>query len=493
MGELIPFYLQEVVPGDKFKVSTEQLIRLAPMLAPIMHRVNVYQHFFFVPNRLVFAKWGDYITGGADGSLEPTLPMMKISETTKAAWYPGLLGDYFGINPVPVNSVQIQKPININALPFRAYSLIWNEYFRDQTLTPAITINTGETVSDQETLELTSLRQRYWEKDYFTSALPWAQRGDEVLIPSIPVTRAGTYPPTEVLYADGTATPGQPYGQSYNLGTNQPGKIGTLNDPNNSTDVAHLVLGDSSTTTASGSINDLRKAARLQEWLEKNARGGARYIEQILAHFGVRSSDARLQRPEFLGGAVNPVVISEVLSTAETAELPQGNMSGHGIAVGHNAGFTKFFEEHGYIIGLLSVLPRTSYQQGIPRHFLKSDRFDYFFPEFAQIGEQPVLSAELYTNWGNLDVTKIFGYQSRYAEYKFNPNTVHGDFRGNLNYWHMGRIFLSEPALNDAFVASDPSHRIFAVTDDTIDKLQIQILNKVTAIRPMPVFGTPQL
>lgn len=499
MGDIVPIYLQEVVPGDKFRVSSEQLIRLAPMIAPMMQRVNVFTHFFWVPNRLVFDKWQDLITGGATGKVEPTFPQMLIKESTRAAWYPNLLGDYFGIPPLPVNSPMIPVPIEVNALPFRAYALIWNEYFRDQTLDAPIEFPMGETQTDQETINLTSLRRRRWEKDYFTSALPWAQRGDEVMIPTVPVQRTGSYPATKfyesdesISYAPGTKFMAGPVETVYDYGNGQTTNLVDSADKNH---IAHIGASGPAGTESSGSIADLRKAARLQEWLERNARGGARYIEQIFAHFGVKSSDARLQRPEFLGGGMNPVVISEVLSTFSSENTPQGNMSGHGLSVGHDNQFTRFFEEHGYIIGVMSILPRTSYQQGIPRTFRKHDKFDFYFPEFAQIGEQPVFDQELYLDFvnGGANPDTVFGYQSRYAEYKFAPNTIHGDFRNSMAFWHMGRIFDTKPVLNDSFVSADPTHRVFAVTDDTEHKLYVQILNKVTAIRPMPVFGTPQL
>lgn len=211
-------------------------------------------------------------------------------------------------------------------------------------------------------------------------------------------------------------------------------------------------------------------------------------------------SDARLQRPEYLGGARNPVVISEVLATvSQTAtgeEAPQGNMSGHGVSVGSQNGFTRRFEEHGYVLGIMSVMPKTAYQQGLHRMWTREDKFEYFWPDFANLGEQEVLSKEIYfdpndTTNANNDAT--FGYQSRYAEYKYSCDSVHGDFRDNLDFWHLGRKFTSRPTLNESFVQSDPSHRIFSVIDPTEDKLYCQVYNRVDALRPMPYFGTPKL
>ncbi|AXH76482.1 MAG: major capsid protein [Microviridae sp.] len=491
MGKIVPFYLQEIVPGDKFKVSSEQLIRLAPMIAPMMHRVNVFTHYFFVPNRLVFDKWQDFITGGTDGKQAPSFPTIPVNAGNYMFFDKNHLPDYFGIPPVEPGSLTIPAP-EFNALPFRAYHLIYNEYFRDQTLIAPIEFSIGETVPAEDYPVLTQLRDRCWEKDYFTTAMPWAQRGDEVLIPTVGAPFAGSYPPTKAVFADTETQAGQGYFDAEAMTTRRTGSDAILAG-NNQVNIDVHLTDASQATSASGSINDLRKAVRLQEWLEKNARAGARYVEQIMAHFGVRSSDARLQRPEFLGGGINPVVVSEVLSTVQTTDLPQGNMSGHGISVGHDNAFTKTFEEHGYIIGVMSVLPRTGYQQGVPRAFLKKDKFDFFWPEFANIGEQPVYTQELYQDYTSVENEEIFGYQSRYAEYKFAPNQVHGDFRESMAYWQMCRIFSGKPALNEFFVKSDPTHRVFAVTDPNEHKLYVQIFNKVTAIRPMPQFGTPQL
>lgn len=472
MGELVPIYLQEVIPGDKFRVNTEMLVRLAPMVAPMMHRVNIYTHYFFVPNRLLYKSWPDYITGGSDGLAAPSFPTLSIDDGTKALYGEGSLGDYLGIPKPPVAA--ITNPILINALPFRAYQLIYNEYYRDQTLTPIIGVTNTDTVAGGEATELPVIRLRSWEKDYFTSALPWTQRGASVNLPNNP-----TYKTISDVYRSTGASPS-----------------GTAAIQANA---SHQMLVDTSFTgrveNLTGidiSVINLRRALKLQEWLEKNATGGSRYIEQILAHFGVRVSDYRLQRPEYLGGGKAPVTVSEVVSMVKETTNPQGTMAGHGIGVGNTMGFKKYFEEHGFIIGIMSTMPRTAYQQGLPRLFTKADRFDYYWDEFAHIGEQAVLNKELYINTSTALNDGVFGYVPRYSEYKFNNSTVHGDFRSSLNFWHMGRIFAAAPALNAAFVQSDPTTRVFAV-NDTSDHLWIQIYNQVKAIRSMPVFGTPML
>lgn len=473
MGELIPILVQDVVPGDSFQARSEIFMRFAPMIAPIMHRVDVYTHYFFVPNRLVWSEFEEFITGGKLANAAPIFPQISIDtlDTVKL----GSLADYMGVpasnglGPVP------QNVLTISSLPFKAYQTIYNEYYRDQNLSDEVpfTKDSGIIASNSpEALEILELRKRSWEKDYFTSALPWPQRGTQQA--KIPIAIDYYTQP------DGSAAAGA---AAFTLGSLTAGG-----------------LAATGIDTKTGTINDLRKAVRIQEWLEKAARGGARYIEFIKSMFGVNSSDARLQRPSYLGGGKQVVKISEVLSTFDNTagDLPQGNMSGHGVSSGQTHGFTASFEEHGYVIGIMSVLPKSAYQQGIPKHFRKFDKFDFYWPSFAHLGEQPVEMTELFWDWDTVNIQdpkQVFGYQSRYAEYKFGLSTVHGDFRENLAYWHLGRIFGTKPALNEAFVTADNAEmdRIFAVTDPDSDKLWIQIYNDVNALRPMPYFGTPTL
>nr|QJB19969.1 MAG: major capsid protein [Microvirus sp.] len=486
MGDLVPIMVQDVVPGDKFQVSSEILMRLAPLISPVMHRVNVYTHYFFVPNRLIWNAWEDFITGGENGNLAPVFPKISFTTTdyTAGLLKAGSLADYLGI---PHAGSAPYKFKAVSALPFRAYQMIYNDYYRDQNLTPKIDFGIGSTELDgydtAEIAKLATLRKRVWEKDYFTSALPWAQRGGEVSLP----TTVDYLDISKMVKSDGSNLSADEYAAGKgSVDSNNMQAQGAGADNDASIRIENIEGIDVT-------INDLRRSIKLQEWLEKNARGGSRYIEQILSHFGVISSDARLQRAEYLGGGKQPVVISEVLNTTGTEDLPQGNMAGHGISVGSSNRFKKTFEEHGFVIGIMSVLPRTAYQQGMERQWLKFDKFDYFWPEFANLGEQVIDSDEIHWDWGTNEAPVEFGYQSRYAEYKFKNSSVHGEFRNTLNHWHLGRIFDTRPGLNQTFIESNPSHRIFAVDDPEVHKLYCQIFNNVRAIRPMPVFGTPTL
>lgn len=485
MGDIVPIMCQEILPGDKFRVSSEIMMRFAPLLAPIMHRVNVTTHYFFVPNRLVWNEWEDFITGGREGTSMPVAPWIN-NGVIKDYTGNGSLGDYMGLPDISASTSEYETKFSV--LPFRAYQMIYNEYYRDQNLQEEVNYGghgSGQQLNDGTIPALFALRKRAWEKDYFTSALPWAQRGPEVQIP-IEGEGGVTYR-THNTVVDENGDPIDVTGlesiPSPSAGTLVDSSTG---DPVGIRNIASVFVDNVNTT-----INDLRRSIKLQEWLEKNARGGARYIEQILSHFGVQSSDARLQRPEYLGGGRQPCVISEVLSTYQAPEgegNPQANMAGHGISVGNTNRFSRRFEEHGYVIGVMSVLPRTTYQQGVPRHFSRFDKFDYAWPEFAHLGEQEIKNKEVY--FAETDTNEdTFGYTPRYAEYKYAPSTVHGEMRSSLAFWHMGRIFETPPVLNADFVTSNPTSRIFAVEDG--EKLYVQMYNHVSALRPLPYFGTP--
>jgi hypothetical protein len=474
MGNLTPILTMECVPGDKFDLSCESLIRFAPLVAPVMHRMDVTMHYFFVPNRILWDNWEKFIT---DANSEHVAPYVGINSTWHTNNPAGLrFLDYLGVPPPPLTGSPDQK---INALPLAAYQCIYNEYYRDQNLIAPVNykLKDGEQYTTwDDYIRLTTLRKRAWEHDYFTASLPFAQKGAAV---DIPIGLVEGDLPVYLNSSNGTTLNGSP--ASVNVGA----QGGRTDVP-----VDSLYADTSNAEIEPTTINDLRRAFRLQEWLEKNARGGTRYIENILTHFGVKSSDARLQRPEYITGVKSPVVISEVLQTGQSDTTPQGNMAGHGISVTSGRAGSYFCEEHGYIIGIMSVMPKTAYQQGIPKTYLKNDSLDYFWPSFANIGEQPVTKNELYAYTQNANDT--FGYVPRYAEYKYMPSRVAGEFRtSKLDFWHLGRIFETEPNLNQTFVECNPTTRVFAVEDVEGDHLYCHVLNKIRAIRPMPKYGTP--
>jgi hypothetical protein len=493
MGLLLPCLAMDILPGDKITIGADALVKLAPILAPIMHRVDLSIHYFYVPNRILWEHWEQFITGTADenGDLYqvPTITLDGNIANTPA----NQLADYLGISPYRTGAPNAEQ---VSAFPFAAYNLIYNEYYRDQNLIPELL--GVELVDGNNAATNYEIQKRAWEHDYFTSCLPFAQKGAAVEIPLGEVELDPDWFSNGNIPLFNTDTPGNvANGPLEAIGLPNP----TVSD--GTTDVAYNPNG--SLTVGTTTINDLRRAYRLQEWLEKNARGGTRYTESILVHFGVKSPDARLQRPEYITGVKSPVIVTEVLNTtgptnyfnSETGQAvqtgsPQGDMSGHGTAMAQGRLGRYYATEHGWVIGILNVQPKTAYQQGISRMFTRKDYMDYAFPTFANLGEQEVLNREIYAYGANSE--GLFGYIPRYAEYKFMNNRVAGDFRNTLDFWHLGRIFANQPTLNRQFIECDPENveRIFAVQDNT-DNLWMHILHKIRAKRKLPFFGTPTI
>ncbi len=471
MGELIPCGLFEVLPGDSVQQATSLLLRCSPLLAPVMHPVHVRVHHWYVPHRLVWEDWEDFITGGADGMDASEWPRLN----SGAGFAVGSLADYLGL---PTGAASIA----VSALPFRGYALIWNEWYRDQDLQTELVIdNTGGV----DTTTNTALQNVCWEKDYFTSARPWEQKGPAITIPlgtTAPVDRTNNAAGWFAIGAGGNAAllnqTGFTTGGAGNVIANPSGSSVSF-DPG--TGALEADLSNASAIT----INLLREAFALQRFEEARARFGSRYTE-YLRYLGVRSSDARLQRPEYLGGGRQTIQFSEVLQTAEGSD-PVGEMRGHGIAAMRSNRYRRFFEEHGFVFSFLSVKPKTMYMQGISRHWSRTVKEDYWQKELQHIGQQAVLNKEVYALAATPEGT--FGYQDRYDEYRRTESTVAGEFRTSaLNHWHFAREFSSEPALNATFVKSVPTERTFAVPSE--DVLYVMANHSIQARRLVAPTGS---
>nr|DAV81910.1 MAG TPA: Capsid protein [Microviridae sp.] len=516
-GKLIPIFVDEVLPGDTTRMSVNYFARLATPIKPIMDNIYLDWFFFFVPNRLVWEHWQNFCFEQEDpgDSTDYVIPTIRGSSSKKNALI-GTLWDYFGL---PINTTNDIS--GINALPFRGVYLIWNEWFRDENLQKSVKIiKTDENsvidytrLSDQPSWLLGADGQpipghacppRGKRHDYFTSALPWTQKG-----PGVSIGLAGTAPVQGEFsisgFQTGTITDESTTNKLQALAV--AGKNGRVSNyptvsswPTNNVTVKGLTqsglianLDESSVFT----INSLRTAFQMQKFYERLARGGSRYTEVLRSFFGVVSPDARLQRPEFLGSFTKMVNVNPIAQTSATDDTsPQGNLSAYGVTAAKFHGFTKSFVEHGYIIGFVCARADLTYQQGINKMWLRSTVYDFYWPTFAHLGEQAIELREIYAQGSKAD-TIVFGYQERYAEYRYKPSQITGKFRssvtgGNLDVWHLSQFFKNAPTLNEEFIMENPPiKRIIAVQDEPEFLLDIGF--RYTTVRPMPMFGTPGL
>lgn len=522
-GKLIPVFVDEVLPGDTTRMSVNYFARLATPIKPIMDNIYLDWFFFFVPNRLVWEHWQNFCfeQEDPDDSTDYVIPTVTAAANSDNN-YVGSLWDYFGL---PVNTTN--NISGINALPFRAVYLIWNEWFRDENLQKSVKIQKGDAneildssrASDQPSWVFSAgttivsghaCPPRGKRHDYFTSALPWTQKG-----PGVSIGLAGTAPialssdarvvPNTVTQYFNQAgvtslkTPGQGVNAVFSNSPSSSGTMLNLQTPisvsaqKGIADNFYADLDSSSIFT----INSLRTAFQMQKFYERLARGGSRYTEVLRSFFGVVSPDARLQRPEFLGSFTKMVNVNPIAQTSATDDIsPQGNLSAYGVTAAKFHGFTKSFVEHGYIIGFVCARADLTYQQGINKMWLRSTVYDFYWPTFAHLGEQAIELREIYAQGVEADTT-VFGYQERYAEYRYKPSQITGKFRssvvnGSLDKWHLSQFFKNAPTLNEEFIAENPPiDRIIAVTSEPEFLLDIGF--RYTTVRPMPMFGTPGL
>ena len=538
VGDIVPFYVDEVLPGDTFSVDTSKVCRMQTLLTPLMDNLYLDTYYFFVPNRLTWEHWREF---NGENTKSAWLPAVEYEVPQLTAptggWNEGTIADYMGI-PIKVSG------LSVNALPFRAYALIMNEWFRDENLTDPLNIPTGDAtsvgsngsnyISDCALGGMPFKAAKY--HDYFTSALPSPQKGPDVALniaqggewPVVP--RNGQYVPPDLIsgqahsiYAP-TATPSAgasafyPYTIGFDPSTkDEAGNINSVNGAswfNSGSGISAAGVGVAGTAPAvmnnlwaisDGSIsiatiNQLRLAFQIQKLYERDARGGTRYIEILKSHFGVTSPDARLQRPEYLGGNRLPININQVVQQSATATgtTPQGTTTAMSLTTDTHSDFTKSFVEHGFVIGLMVARYDHTYQQGIERFWSRKQRFDYYWPVFANIGEQAILNKEIYAQGTEVD-NEVFGYQEAWADYRYKPSRVCGEMRSaasaSLDVWHLADDYSGLPSLSDSWIREDKSNvdRVLAVKSSVSNQLFADVFIKNRATRPMPLYSVPGL
>lgn len=532
VGDLVPFYVDEVLPGDTFSVDTSKVVRMQTLLTPMMDNIYLDFYFFFVPNRITWSHWRELMGENSQSAWIPTVEysVPQVTAPADTGWQVGTIADYMGI-PTGVPN------LSVNAMPFRAYALICNEWFRDENLTDPLNVPVTDadvqgSNGDNYIVDVVKGGKPFRVAkyhDYFTSCLPSPQKGPDV---SLPLADAGPYP----VYTDTKLVPSRPSGvaqaglagSAYNLGTpwTSPsagaqfftlGVNSTTRPANGSITDASLKVDNNGAYVPSGygfmpqnlwaygadgasvvTINQLRTAFQIQKLYERDARGGTRYIEILKSHFGVTSPDARLQRPEYLGGSRVPININQVVQNSETQSTPQGNTAAYSLTVDTHSDFTKSFVEHGFVIGVMCARYEHSYQQGLERFWSRKDRFDYYWPVFANLGEMAVLNKEIYAQGTDQD-EEVFGYQEAWADYRYRPSRVTGEMRSqyaqSLDVWHLADDYDKLPSLSDSWIREDPTtvNRVIAVSDKLANQLFCDIYVRCSCTRPMPLYSIPGL
>jgi hypothetical protein len=501
-GYLVPIMCEEVLPGDTFNVKATMFGRLATPLFPVLDNLHLDSFFFFVPNRLIWNNWVKFMgeQENPSDSISYTIPQ----QVSPAGGYAvGSLQDYLGLPTV--GQVGALNTVSHNALPVRAYNLIFNQWFRDENLQNSRTVDKGDGPDAAPATNYSILR-RGKRHDYFTGSLPWPQKGGTAV--TLPL---GTSAPVKGLYVNNSATlstaGAQPIGTAA-ANTLSMSAIGSMYGASKSavgtaaatafSDANANVFADLSSATAA-TINQLRQSFQIQKLLERDARGGTRYTEIIRSHFGVVSPDARLQRPEYLGGGSTPINITPIPQTSATASgTPLGNLAAYGTYLANGHGFSQSFVEHGYVIGIISVRADLTYQQGLRKMWSRSTRYDFYFPVFAMLGEQAVLNKEIYCD-GSANDSSVFGYQERWAEYRYNPSQITGLFKstsaGTIDPWHYAQRFTSLPTLNSTFIQDTPplARNLAVGAAANGQQLLLDAFFDIRAARPLPLYSVPGL
>lgn len=533
VGDIVPFFVDEVLPGDTFNVDTSKVVRLQTLLTPVMDNIYLDTYFFFVPNRLTWSHWKQFNGENTESAWIPQTEyeIPQITAPADSGWSVGTIADYLGV-PTGVPS------LSVSALPFRAYALVMNEWFRDENLSDPLVVpvddatvagvNTGTFVTDVARGGLPYKAAKY--HDYFTSCLPSPQKGPDVLIP---VASAGNYAvvgngkslgltdgsltglfgyqtvPGGSALAVKSGTLGSSVGTAVPSSSNLNGSVGVATVSQLGDDLANSgLIAVADGNAAAATINQLRMAFQIQKLYEKDARGGSRYIEILKSHFGVTSPDARLQRPEYLGGNRVPININQVVQQSATAsgETAQGTVTGMSVTTDTHSDFTKSFTEHGFVIGVMVARYDHTYQQGLERFWSRKDRFDYYWPVFANIGEQAVKNKEIFAQGpakvdsaGAVIDDQVFGYQEAWADYRYKPSRVTGEMRSqyaqSLDVWHLADDYFALPMLSDSWIREDKTNvdRVLAVTSSVSNQLFADIYIKNRTTRPMPMYSIPGL